>query len=291
MASAVATPLEKQFSTIPAVDSMTSTSSLGSTPITLQFALDRNIDAAAQDVQAAISRRAAPAAAADDDAADVPQGQSGRLADLLSSRSPRRRCRCRRSTSTPRTRSRSASRRSRRRAGQRLRSRRSTPCASISIRTRWPARGLGIDRSRSAVGSGNVNLPTGTLYGPNRIYNVKVNGQLEDAAAFGDLIVELPERRAGATEGHRQRLRRRAERQGRRAGSTASAAWCWRSRSSRARTRSRSSRTSSDLPAFEKSCRPASTCRRHLRPLAEHPRVGRRREVQPAARARARRAW
>jgi HAE1 family hydrophobic/amphiphilic exporter-1 len=55
MASAVATPLEKQFSTIPAVDSMTSTSSLGSTSITLQFSLDRNIDAAAQDVQAAIS--------------------------------------------------------------------------------------------------------------------------------------------------------------------------------------------------------------------------------------------
>ena len=50
MASAVATPLEKQFSTIPAIDSMTSTSSLGNTSITLQFALDRNIDAAAQDV-------------------------------------------------------------------------------------------------------------------------------------------------------------------------------------------------------------------------------------------------
>ncbi len=55
MASAVATPLEKQFSTIPAVDSMTSTSSLGPTSITLQFTLDRNIDAAAQDVQSAIS--------------------------------------------------------------------------------------------------------------------------------------------------------------------------------------------------------------------------------------------
>jgi hypothetical protein len=55
MASAVATPLEKRFSTIPAVDSMTSTSSLGSTSITIQFSLDRDIDAAAPDVQAAIS--------------------------------------------------------------------------------------------------------------------------------------------------------------------------------------------------------------------------------------------
>src|SRR5262249_19678899 len=56
MASAVATPLEKQFSTIPGVSQITSTSSLGSTSITLQFVLDRNIDAAAQDVQTAISR-------------------------------------------------------------------------------------------------------------------------------------------------------------------------------------------------------------------------------------------
>src|SRR3954470_5165583 len=56
MASAVATPLEKQFSTIPGVEVMTSTSSQGSTQISLQFALSRNIDAAAQDVQAAISQ-------------------------------------------------------------------------------------------------------------------------------------------------------------------------------------------------------------------------------------------
>src|SRR5438094_8023772 len=56
MASAVATPLEKQFSTIAGVDQMTSSSSLGNTSITLQFTLDRSIDAAAQDVQAAISK-------------------------------------------------------------------------------------------------------------------------------------------------------------------------------------------------------------------------------------------
>jgi HAE1 family hydrophobic/amphiphilic exporter-1 len=55
MASAVAAPLENQFSTINGIDSMTSSSSQGNTTITLQFSLDRNIDAAAQDVQAAIS--------------------------------------------------------------------------------------------------------------------------------------------------------------------------------------------------------------------------------------------
>ena len=55
MASSIATPLERQFSTIAGLDQMTSTSMQGQTSITLQFALDRNIDAAAQDVQAAIA--------------------------------------------------------------------------------------------------------------------------------------------------------------------------------------------------------------------------------------------
>src|SRR5690348_8802994 len=55
MASAVATPLERQFSTIAGLDNMTSTSSLGTTSITLQFALDRSLDGAAQDVQSAIT--------------------------------------------------------------------------------------------------------------------------------------------------------------------------------------------------------------------------------------------
>jgi len=55
MASSIATPLERQFSTIAGLDQMTSTSSQGSTSITLQFALERSIDAAAQDVQAAIT--------------------------------------------------------------------------------------------------------------------------------------------------------------------------------------------------------------------------------------------
>src|ERR1017187_8957279 len=56
MASSVATPLEKEFSNIAGVESMSSSSSLGSTNVTLQFVLNRSIAAAAQDVQAAISR-------------------------------------------------------------------------------------------------------------------------------------------------------------------------------------------------------------------------------------------
>src|ERR1700726_1014509 len=58
MASAVATPLEKQFTTIAGLDSMTSSSTQGNTQITLQFPLERNLDAASLDVQSAISAAA-----------------------------------------------------------------------------------------------------------------------------------------------------------------------------------------------------------------------------------------
>src|SRR5580700_4280305 len=56
MAATVATPLEKQMSAIAGIDNITSISTLGSSQITLQFALDRNIDAAAEDVNSAISQ-------------------------------------------------------------------------------------------------------------------------------------------------------------------------------------------------------------------------------------------
>src|SRR5512132_3003435 len=58
MASAVATPLERQFSTIAGLDSMTSTNGIGVTQITLQFNLSRELDGAALDVQAAITQAA-----------------------------------------------------------------------------------------------------------------------------------------------------------------------------------------------------------------------------------------
>ncbi len=102
MASAVATPLEKQFSTIAGVDQMTSSSAQGTTQITLQFALDRDIDAAAQDVQTAISlaRRQLPAGHAD--TAVLPQGQPGGHADLLPGADLRHAAAVSRSTNTPR---------------------------------------------------------------------------------------------------------------------------------------------------------------------------------------------
>ena len=81
MAATVAAPLERQFGQIAGVTQMTSTSTLGSTSITLQFDLNRNIDAAAQDVQAAITAAGRQLPHDADLAADLSQDQSGGLAD------------------------------------------------------------------------------------------------------------------------------------------------------------------------------------------------------------------
>ena len=110
MASAVATPLERQFSTIAGIDSMTSTSALGVDPITLQFTLERNIDAAAQDVQAAIAAAAPQLPPEHADAALVPEGEPGRPADPLPGAQLADAAALRPWTSTPRPCSRSASR-------------------------------------------------------------------------------------------------------------------------------------------------------------------------------------
>ena len=78
MASNVATPLERQFSLIPGITQMTSSSSLGQASITLQFELSRNIDGAAQDVQSAINAAERTVADQPSGTADGPQGQPGR---------------------------------------------------------------------------------------------------------------------------------------------------------------------------------------------------------------------
>ncbi len=93
MAASVATPLENQFSTIAGLESMTSINSLGATQITLEFDLDRSMDGAAIDVQAAITQAVAPVAARHADAADLHQGQPGGSAHPLPRRSPRSRSR------------------------------------------------------------------------------------------------------------------------------------------------------------------------------------------------------
>ena len=188
MASAVATPLEKQFSTIPSIDSMTSSSSLGSTQITLQFALDRNIDAAAQDVQAAISaalrhlptQMTTPPTFRKVNPADSPVYYIAFTSKTL-----------RLSTLDEYAENTLAQRISMVGGVAQVNvygSRKYAVRVDVDPAA-LAARGIGIDTVASAIGTGNVNLPTGTLYGPNRIYNVMVDGQMFDAAAFGELIV------------------------------------------------------------------------------------------------------
>jgi hydrophobe/amphiphile efflux-1 (HAE1) family protein len=188
MASAVATPLEKQFSTIPAVDSMTSTSSLGSTSITLQFALDRNIDAAAQDVQAAISsalRQLPQQMTTPPTFRKVNPADSPIFYIAFTSKTLRLSTLDEYAENT---------------LAQRISTVQGVAQVNVYGSRKYAVRidldpdalsgrGLGIDTVADAIGKGNVNLPTGTLYGPNRIYNVNVNGQMFDAAAFGDMIV------------------------------------------------------------------------------------------------------
>jgi len=188
MASAVATPLEKQFSTIPAIDSMTSSSSLGSTSITLQFALSRNIDAAAQDVQAAISaalrqlptQMTTPPTFRKVNPADSPIFYIAFTSKTL-----------RLSTLDEFAENTLAQRISMVSGVAQVNVYGSQKYAvRIDVNPDALAtRGIGIDTVANAVANGNVNLPTGTLYGPNRVYNVMVNGQMFDAAAFGDMIV------------------------------------------------------------------------------------------------------
>ena len=81
MASSVTSPLERQFGQVPGLSQMTSTSSFGSSVITLQFALDQNIDVEEQQVQAAINAALNVPAGGSAESSDLQQSESGRFAD------------------------------------------------------------------------------------------------------------------------------------------------------------------------------------------------------------------
>ncbi|MFZ1640044.1 MAG: efflux RND transporter permease subunit [Candidatus Contendobacter sp.] len=188
MAAAVATPLESQFSTIAGLDSMTSTSAQGSTSITLQFSLDRNIDAAAQDVQSAISTalRQLPA--------DMPAPPSLRKVNpadspifyivMLSPTLPL-------SVVNEYAETLLAQRLSTLTGVAQVRVFGSQKFA-VRVRAdpdQLAARGIGLDELRTAIAQGNVNQPVGTFDGSRQSIAIKTNGQLETAAAYGSLIV------------------------------------------------------------------------------------------------------
>ncbi|MFZ0035135.1 MAG: efflux RND transporter permease subunit [Sedimentisphaerales bacterium] len=188
MAAAVATPLEKQFSTIAGIDSMTSASALGSTQITLQFNLNRDIDAAAQDVQAAIAQtlRRLP-----QDMPSPPSYQKVNPADqpilLIAMTSP----------TLPLS--------SLDEYGQTLMAQRISMVSGVAqvqvygsqkyaVRIQFDPmimsnQGLGINEAVAAIQRGNVNLPTGVLYGPYSAFTVEATGQLNNAEAYRPLIV------------------------------------------------------------------------------------------------------
>jgi hydrophobic/amphiphilic exporter-1 (mainly G- bacteria), HAE1 family len=187
MAASVATPLEKQFATIPGVTAMTSTSSQGSSNITLQFDLSRDIDAAAQDVQSAISKtlRQLP------DGIDPPSYQK-----VDPSSSPILYYALRTKTLPLQQLDEYAETD----LAQRLSSIDGVAQVQVygsmkyAVRIQLDpqalaARDIGINTVSDAVQNGNVNLPTGILWGTDKAYAVQSNGQLNDAAAFGDLVV------------------------------------------------------------------------------------------------------
>ncbi len=187
MASAVATPLEKQFSTIPGLDVMTSSSSQGSTSITMQFTLDRSIDAAAQDVQAAIAQvlRRLPSGIVPPSYQKVNPADSPILfVGLTSHELPLSRLNEYAESFI----------------AQRLSMVNGVAQVQVfgaqkyAVRVRLDPHALnalkiGIDEVGSAINSGNVNLPTGVLWGTHRTATVQANGQLQNAADFGALIV------------------------------------------------------------------------------------------------------
>ena len=187
MAAAVATPLEKQFSTIAGIDNMTSSSTLGSVSITLQFTLDRDIDAAAQDVQAAIAKtlRQLPTGIIPPSYQKTnPAAASIVLFALTSSTVPIQRL-----DETAET-----------MIAQRL----STidgvaqvqvfGAAKYAVRVQVDPvalayRKIGIDEVANAIDAQNVNQPTGVLWGPKTAYTLQANGQLQDARGFRQLSV------------------------------------------------------------------------------------------------------
>jgi hydrophobic/amphiphilic exporter-1 (mainly G- bacteria), HAE1 family len=188
MASAVATPLEKQFSTIAGLDSMTSASALGSTSITLQFDLSRNLDAAAEDVQAAIARtqRQLP-----QDMPSPPTFNKVNPADqpiLYVAMS---------SKTLPLS---VVDDYSETLMAQRISMVNGVAQVGIygsqkyAVRIQLDpkalaSRQIGINEVNSAVQNANVNLPTGTLYGAHQAFTVQANGQLMNAAVYRPLIV------------------------------------------------------------------------------------------------------
>ena len=188
MAAAVALPLEKQFASISGIDSMTSTSSLGTTTINVQFALSRNIDAAAQDISAAIAAALGvlppempnPPTFVKVNPADMPV----MVLALTSATLPL-------TTLSDLGESLIIASLSMLEGVGKIDL---APPQKYAVRVQvnpdaLAHRGIGIDEVAEALRAGNVNLPGGTLDGPVSAYTLNPEGRLLDATAFRDLVV------------------------------------------------------------------------------------------------------
>ncbi len=188
MAATVATPLESEFSMIPGIENMTSSSSVGETDVTLQFDLNRSVDAAAQDVQAAISRAAgslpvnmpSPPSYSKVNPAEDPilwlemSSKTMAFDDFA-------------------------------KYASQIFAKRVSMVNGVSqvqvygpeqpaIRVqadpaRLAAYGLDLEQVRTALTTNSANLPTGTLYGDARDYSLQANSQLTTATQFSQLVV------------------------------------------------------------------------------------------------------
>ncbi|MBI2403457.1 MAG: efflux RND transporter permease subunit [Gemmatimonadetes bacterium] len=188
MASAVATPLERAFSTIPGIEQITSSSNQGSTNITLQFALSRNIDAAAQDVQTALSRaqRGLP-----DDMRDPPSYNKANPSDfpiIFYSVS---------SATLPLS---TINEYAETVLAPRLSTIEGVAQVDVMGAQRYAVRvqvdpralayrRIGIDEVVTAVNTNNIATPAGALWGRHKVLALQSNGQLQSADAFRDIVV------------------------------------------------------------------------------------------------------
>jgi hydrophobe/amphiphile efflux-1 (HAE1) family protein len=188
MSSSVATPLETEFSTIAGINSMSSSSSLGTTNITLQFDLSRNIDAAAQDVQAAISRAqgALPTnMPAPPSYSKVNPAEQPILYIAVSSK-----------TMSFSQMDEYAETMMARRISMVSGVARVFVYGSLKYAVRVQAdpeklasRQMDLEEVRNALATGSLNLPAGELYGHTKAYTVQSNSQLTSASQFARLIV------------------------------------------------------------------------------------------------------
>ena len=188
MASAVATPLERQFSTIAGLDSMTSTNALGNTRITLQFNLSRNIDAAGQDVQAMIAKASR----------QLPQNMP--TPPTYNKVNPADQPVIYLALSSPTLPISTVYEYADTFIAQRISmisgvaqvqvfgSQKFAVRAQLDPRA-LASRKIGIDEVGNALALGNVNLPTGTLQGEKQAFTIQATGQLYNAVAYRPLIV------------------------------------------------------------------------------------------------------